>query len=43
MNKQELIKQEYKYIATQNNNTSKIELWAKKWAFRRSYLCLLHT
>lgn len=29
MNKQELIKQEYKYIATQNNNTSKIELWAK--------------
>lgn len=29
MNKQELIKQGYKYIATQNNDTSKMELWAK--------------
>lgn len=29
MNKQELIKQGYKYIATQNSDTSKMELWAK--------------
>ena len=29
MNKQELIKQGYKYIATQNDDTSKMELWAK--------------
>ena len=29
MNKQGLIKQGYKYIATQNNDASKMELWAK--------------